>query len=133
VSESVQTITQELNFLVRAEIALAKAELRRSARAGVAGAGTFAVAGVAALLVLALGSVAAAYGLVAAGWDTWVGFLAVTGFWVVVAAIAAVVGRSRLRAVTGPERAVETAKELPDALVPGRTPTAPDDTRQVQP
>jgi hypothetical protein len=125
VSESIQTITQELNFLVRAEIALAKAELRQSAKAGATGAATFAVAAVAVFLVLLLGSIAAAYGLVAAGWDPWAGFLLVTGVWVVVAAVGALVGRSRLRRVTGPERAVGTAKEMPDAIVPGRTPAPP--------
>jgi hypothetical protein len=120
--ERVATISDELGFLLRAEVALAKAELRASTKAGVTAVANFAVAGVAGFLVLVFGSVTLGQGLTAAGWDSWLAFLAVTALWLLVALVGVLVGRARMARVRGPERAVETSKEIPDALVPGRTP-----------
>jgi len=104
-------VAKDLSTLVRQEIALAKAELQQEAKTAGAAAGAFGGAGFAGYFVLLFASLAAMFGLDAImplGWAA----LVVTGIWLVIAAVLAVVGRSKVKQINPkPERTVETVKE----------------------
>jgi hypothetical protein len=108
--------SRDLSTIVRSEVALAKAELKKDVAAGVTGAALFLVAGVLAFLALILLLIAAAYGLVAAGLDAWLAFLIVAAALLLVCGVLALVGRSRLSKIGPPERTVRTSKHTIDAL-----------------
>lgn len=108
--------SRDLSTIVRSEVALAKAEIKKDVVAGVMGAAMFAVAGVVAFLALILLLIAAAYGLVAAGLAPWLAFLIVAGVLLLVSAVLMLVGKSRLSRVGPPERTVRTSKETVQAL-----------------
>lgn len=107
----VSDASKDLSTIVRSEVALAKAELKRDATAGVVGAGLFVVAGVFAFLALILLLIAAAYGLVAAGLSAWLAFLIVGAALLVLGLLVALVGKSRLGRIKPPERTIRTSKE----------------------
>jgi hypothetical protein len=113
--------SRDLSTIVRYEVALAKAELKRDVVAGVVGAALFLVAGVVAFLALILLLIAAAYGLVAAGLAPWLSFLVVAAALLLVTAILALVGRSRLKKIGPPERTVRTSKQTVEALKSARS------------
>jgi hypothetical protein len=113
--------SRDLSTIVRYEVALAKAELKRDVVAGVVGAALFLVAGVFAFLALILLLIAAAYGLVAAGLAPWLSFLVVAAALLLVTAILALVGRSRLKKIGPPERTVRTSKQTVEALKSARS------------
>lgn len=102
---------QDLSRLLRAEIALAKAEAKEEAVHAARGGGMLAGAGVAGHLVLLFASLALMLGLgawMALGWAA----LIVAVLWAVVAAVLAASGRSNLRRIPPPmEQTVETVKE----------------------
>jgi hypothetical protein len=111
--------SDDLSGIVRAEIALAKAELRVDAKNAAMGGGLFGAAGYLALLATVLLSIAAAYGLVAAGVSPWLAFVIVAVVLLILAALFALVGRSRLRKLKPPERAIRGAKDTIAAVKPG--------------
>ena len=111
--------THDLSFIVRGEIALAKAEVGADAKRAGVSAGMLAAAGVFAFLGLILLLIAAAYGLVAAGLAPWLAFLIVAGVMLVVGASLAFVGKSSLSKVKGkPERTIKNAKDTIAAIRP---------------
>lgn len=116
----VSGVTADLSLLVKDQIALAKSELRESARSAASGSAMFVAAGVLAFLAFVFLLVTAAYGLVAAGLPTWAGFGIVTLVLVVVAVVLVLVGRRQLQGVRGPERTQQQLAELP-TLLPGHT------------
>jgi putative superfamily III holin-X len=116
--------SRDLSAIVRSEIALAKAEITRDVQAGVVGAAMFAVAGVFAFLALILLLIAAAYGLVAAGLSPWLAFLIVGGALLLLGLLLALIGKSRLRKITPPERTIRTSKETVATLKQRGTPDA---------
>ena len=98
--------------MVRAEIALAKAEVTQSAKAGGKGAGMFAGAAFFGLFGLGFLLTAAAWGLVAAGLATWLAFLIVAVVLFLLALILALVGKKSLaQAKPVPEKAIASAQE----------------------
>ncbi|MFL6128795.1 MAG: phage holin family protein [Mycobacteriales bacterium] len=104
-------VAKDLSTLVRQEIALAKAELQQEAKTAGAAAGALGGAGFAGYFVLVFLSLGLMWGL-----DAWLplGWAAVVvaAVWAVVAAVLAVVGRSRLKRFNPkPERTIETVKE----------------------
>lgn len=109
--ELVGRLGQDLSRLMRAEIALAKAEAKEDALHAARGAGMLAGAGVAGHLLLIFASLALMFGLGAwmpLGWAA----LIVAVVWAVVAAVLAASGRSNLRRIPPPmEQTVETVKE----------------------
>lgn len=111
--------SDDLSGIVRAEIALAKAELRVDAKNAALGGGLFGAAGYLGLLASIVFVIAAAYGLVAAGLSPWLAFLIVGVVLLLVAGLLALVGRSRLRRLGPPERTIRTAKESIAAVKPG--------------
>jgi hypothetical protein len=104
-------VTEDLQRLLRQEIALAKAEIR--AEAGKAGkaAGLLGGAGFAGYMVAVLLSLAAVFGLANVmdlGWAA----LIIAGAWAIAGGVLYAAGRQRLRTVTPkPERTIDTLKE----------------------
>jgi Putative Actinobacterial Holin-X, holin superfamily III len=113
--------SRDLSTIVRSEVALAKAELKKDVVAGATGAAMFLVAGVLALLALVLLLIAAAYGLVAAGLAPWLSFLIVAAVLLLFCAVLALVGRSRMSKVGPPKRTMRTSKQTVEALKAARS------------
>jgi hypothetical protein len=111
--------SEDLTSLVRAEIALAKAELRADARNAAVGGGLLGAAGYLGLLGSITAVVTVAYALVAAGLRAWLAFLIVTVALLLVAGILALVGRSRFKRLRPPERTIRTTREAIAAVKPG--------------
>jgi Putative Actinobacterial Holin-X, holin superfamily III len=111
--------SEDLTSLVRAEIALAKAELRADARNAALGGGLLGAAGYLGLLASITAVITVAYALVAAGLRAWLAFLIVTVALLLVAGILALVGRSRIKRLRPPERTIRTTKEAIAAVKPG--------------
>jgi uncharacterized membrane protein YqjE len=111
--------SDDLSGIIRAEIALAKAELREDAKYAAAGGGLFGAAAYLGLLATVTLVITIAYALVAAGLKAWAAFLIVTVGLLLIAALLALVGRSRIRKVTPPERTIRSTKEAIAAVKPG--------------
>ena len=116
VGQLVANASKDLSNLVRGEVELAKTELKKTAIAAGTGAGMFAGAAFLVLLVIILLSIAAAYGLTAAGLHPAIAFLIVSGVYLLIAAVLVFIGRRALRGAKGPERTIETSKESVEAL-----------------
>lgn len=110
--------TRDISSLVQAEIALAKSEVKVSLTAGGIGAALLGGAAFLGVLVIILLSVTVAYFIhwggegLALHWA----FLIVTAFYLLVAALLALLGIRKVKKVRAPERTIATAKELPKAL-----------------
>jgi hypothetical protein len=111
--------SDDLSGIVRAEIALAKTELRVDAKNAAVGGGLFGAAGYLGLLATVTLVIAAAYGLVAAGLAPWLAFLIVTVVLLLIAGLLALVGRSRVRKLKPPERTIRSAQATIQAVKPG--------------
>jgi hypothetical protein len=111
--------SDDLSGIVRAEIALAKAEMRTDVKNAAVGGGMFGAAGYLGLLATVTLVIAAAYGLVAAGLSPWLAFLIVTVVLLLVAGILALIGRSRVRKLGPPERTIRNAHATIAAVKPG--------------
>ncbi|MER7246106.1 phage holin family protein [Kribbella sp. NPDC000426] len=116
VGQLVANASKELSSLVRSEVELAKTELKKTAVAAGTGAGMFAAAAFLALLAVILLSIAAAYGLTAAGLHPAIAFLIVAGAYLLVGAILVFIGMRALKSAKGPERTIETSKQSVEAL-----------------
>jgi hypothetical protein len=115
--------TNEMSGIVRAEIALAKAELRADVKNGAVGGALFGVAGYLVFLASILLVIAAGFGLVRAGLDAWLAFLIVAAVLLLLAGVLAFVGKSRVSKVGPPERTIRSTKETLAAIKPGGTQT----------
>ena len=108
--------SRDISSLVQAEIQLAKSELRVSAKAAGLGTALLAVAGFFGLMIIVLGSIAAAYFLTMTGLHPAWCFLIVTGFYLLVMLLLVFLGIRKLKKIKAPEKTIETAKEIPAAL-----------------
>ena len=123
------TASRDLSTLVRSEIELAKAEIRADVKNGATGGAMFGAAGFLGVLAVVLLSVSAAYGLVALGLHPGLAFLAVAGFYLLLAAVLALVGKKAIGKVGPPQRTIKTSKDTASFLKSPRsadaqTPTA---------
>jgi Putative Actinobacterial Holin-X, holin superfamily III len=91
----------DISQLVRYEVDLAKLELKADARRLGIGAVLFGAAAFVGCLVLMVLSFAFAYGLMALGIWGWAAFLIVAGTYVLLAALAILVGFTRFKGLTG--------------------------------
>ncbi len=102
---------EDVQRLLRQEMALAKAEIREEAAKAGKAAGLLSGAGFAGYMVLVLLSLAAVFGLaevIALGWSA----LVVAAVWAVIGAVLFLVGRGRMRNVSPtPKQTIETLKE----------------------
>jgi hypothetical protein len=103
--------SRDLSALVHDEIELAKAEIRRDVKNGVTGGAMFGAAAFVALLAVILLSIAAAYGLVAAGLHPGWAFLIVAGVYLLGAVLFALMGKRAVSKVGPPQRTIRTSKE----------------------
>jgi uncharacterized membrane protein YqjE len=95
VGDAGKTVAEDISALVKAEIALAKAELSDGVKAKAVGAGAFGAAGV--LGWLGLQGVLITLGFVLAIWlQAWAAALVVTLLLLVAAAIAVMVGKRKI-------------------------------------
>ncbi len=116
--------SRDISALVQSEIALAKSELKFSAKAGGIGAAMFLVAGFLGLLIIVMLSIAVAYFLVMAGLDPAWAFLIVAGAYLLLAVILIFVGFRLIKKIKAPTQTIATAKEIPSALKGDATPHA---------
>jgi tetrahydromethanopterin S-methyltransferase subunit C len=118
VGQLVGQATQEMSTLVRQEIALAKAEMKREALKAGRAYGMFGGAGFAGYMVLLFASIAAWWGLATVVPNGWAAVI-VTAIWAVIGAVLYQAGRRQMRQFHPvPERTAETLKEIPEALKP---------------
>jgi len=116
VGELIGEVTSDLTNLMRQELDLAKAEVKQEVTTAGKAAGMLGAAGFAGYMVALFLSIALWWAL-ANGMDEGWAALVVAVIWGVVAAVLAVLGRSRLRQVNPkPERTVQTLQQVPDAL-----------------
>jgi uncharacterized membrane protein YqjE len=107
----VSLAVQDASRLFRAEMDLAKVELREDGkRLGVAGL-LLGMAAFAACLVLMLLCFALAYGLNTVGVPLWAAFLIVAGLCVLLAALAILIVRQKMQRVTGLSKTRQTVQE----------------------
>jgi Flp pilus assembly protein TadB len=116
IGQLVSQVTDDLRFIVRKEIELAKTEI--SAQLGIAGKGAGMLATAAVLALYGLGLLFIALSLVIAIWlPAWAGFLIMAVVLFIVTAILALIGRNALNQVNPrPERAIAQAQETVDAV-----------------
>lgn len=114
--ELVATATKAASELMRAEIELAKAELKTEAKKAAVGGGMFGGAALFGLFAFLLLSFAAAYALASAVDSTWAGFLIIGGAYLLLAAILGLIGLKSVMKMGPPEATVRTAKETVSEL-----------------
>ena len=112
----VQSATADLSTLVRAEVELAKAELSKSAKKAGVGAGAFGAAAVVLAFSGFFFGIAFAEFLTWLGLERWISYLIVWFLLVLIAGIAALIGRRIIKKIEKPERTLETLSDLPDVL-----------------
>ena len=112
----VQSAMADVSALVRAEIELAKAEIGKSAKKAGIGAGAFGAAGVVLAFSMFFLFIAIAEALTALGLPRWVSYLIVWFVLVLVAGIAALIGRRMLKKIEKPERTIESLRDLPQVM-----------------
>jgi hypothetical protein len=105
------TASRDLSTLVRSEVELAKTEIRQDVVHVAKGGAMFGAAAFLGLLAVVMLSIALAEALVALGLDTWLAFLIVTVFYLLVAGLLAFIGKRAVSKVGPPERAIRTSKE----------------------
>lgn len=124
IGDLVKDATAQVSTLVRAEVALAKAEITRDVKKGLTGSIFF----IAALVVLFY-STFFFFFFVAELLDTWLyrwaAFLIVFGIMVLTTVALALFGFLKVRRIRGPRQTIESVKETREALTPGHDkPTA---------
>jgi membrane protein implicated in regulation of membrane protease activity len=112
----VQSAMADFSTLVRAEIELAKAEVGKSAKKAGIGAGAFGAAGVVLAFSAFFFFIALAEFLTWLGLERWISYLIVWFLLVLVAGLAALVGRRFIKRIEKPERTLETLHDLPEVL-----------------
>jgi hypothetical protein len=115
-STLVTAATKDLSTLVREEIALAKAEVKRDAKQAATGGGLFGVAGLFGLFALIMLSFAAAYGINATGLSLAWSWLIVGGAYLLITAVCAGIGALRMKSLRIAEATKRTTGESIAAL-----------------
>jgi uncharacterized membrane protein YqjE len=111
VGELVSLAATDISQLVRCEIELAKAELKNDVRRVGIGGALLGVAAFVGCLVLVLLCIAFAFGLHALGIWTWAAFLIVAGTCVLLAALAVLIGWTKVRKLNGLRRTRRTVSD----------------------
>jgi len=112
VANLVRDALRDVQDLVRAEIALARAEVREEGRRLTMAVVLLGVAAVAALVAVGLLGAAAAWGVAALFvWPPWAGYALVGAVVLLAAVVAGVLGRRRLVHVRPLPRTIDTLKE----------------------
>jgi uncharacterized membrane protein YqjE len=109
--ELVALASSNISDLVRAEMDLAKLELKADAKKAALGGAMFSVAALIAGLIVILLSIAAAYGLVDLGIWRWAAFLIVAGVYLLLAGALIGIGYLRIRKIDGASRTRRTLRD----------------------
>ncbi len=117
IGQLVADASRDVSLLIQNEIALAKAEIKVSVKAGGLGAALFAAAGFVLLLGIIMLSVAIAYFIHMTGLHLAWCFLIVFGLYLLLAGLLAFIGYRKVRAVRPPARAIHQAQETKDILM----------------
>jgi hypothetical protein len=125
VGQLVASASRDLSTLIRAEIELAKLELRADVKSAATGGAMFGLAGVVGVMVVILLSIAAAYGLTAAGLHPALAFLVVAVAYGLAAGALVMLGIRKMKQVGPPERTIATTKETAAALRGNNPPSIP--------
>jgi hypothetical protein len=112
----VQSAMADVSTLIRSEVELAKAEVGKSAKKAGIGAGAFGGAAVVLAFSGFFFGIALAEFLTWLGLIRWISYLIVWFLLVLLAGIAALVGRRIIKKIEKPERTIETLQDLPDVL-----------------
>ncbi|MGZ4506273.1 MAG: phage holin family protein [Blastococcus sp.] len=110
----VQSAMADVSTLIRGEVELAKAEIGKSAKKAGIGAGAFGAAGVVLAFSAFFFFIALAEFLTWLGLTRWISYLIVWFALVLVAVVAALVGRRFIKKIEKPERTLETLRDLPE-------------------
>ena len=123
----------DVSTLIRAEVELAKAEVGKSAKKAGIGAGAFGAAGVVLAYSGFFFGIALAEFITWLGLERWISYLIVWFLLVLLAGLAALIGRRFIKKIEKPERTIETLHDLPDVAAPrGPGPAAPRRPRGEQ-
>ncbi len=109
--ELVAAATGNVQKLVRAEVELAKIELKADAKKAAIGAVLFAIAGLIASVIVILMSISFAYMLVGIGMWRWAAFAVVSGLYLLLAAVLILIGWLRIRKIDGAKRTRQTLQD----------------------
>lgn len=112
----VQSAMADVSTLIRAEVELAKAEVGKSAKKAGIGAGSFGAAGVVLAFSGFFFGIAVAEFLTWLGIERWISYLIVWFLLVLLAGLAALIGRRYIRKIEKPERTMETLRDLPEVI-----------------
>jgi membrane protein implicated in regulation of membrane protease activity len=112
----VQSAMADVSTLIRGEMELAKAEIGKSAKKAGIGVGAFGAAGVVLAFSAFFFFIALAEFITWLGLIRWISYLIVWFLLVLLAGIAALVGRRIIKKIEKPERTIETLQDLPDVL-----------------
>jgi hypothetical protein len=112
----VQSAMADVSTLIRSEVELAKAEVGKSAKKAGIGAGAFGAAGVVLAFSGFFFGIAFAEFLTWLGLIRWISYLIVWFLLVLLAGLAALVGRRIIKRIEKPERTLETLRDLPDVM-----------------
>jgi hypothetical protein len=116
VGQLLSEVSRDLSTLLRQEVDLAKAEIKTEVAKAGKGAGMLGGAGFAGYMLVLFLSFVAWWGLANVIDQSWAALI-VAGVWAVIGAVLFIRGRATLRQVNPiPERTVDTAKQIPDAL-----------------
>ncbi len=116
VGSLVQSAMADVSTLIRSEIELAKAEVGKSAKKAGIGAGAFGAAGVLLAFSGIFLFVTIAEFLTWLGLERWISYLIVWVLLLLLAGIAALIGRRSLKKIEKPERTLETLRDLPEVM-----------------
>jgi hypothetical protein len=112
----VQSAMADVSTLIRAEVELAKAEVGKSAKKAGIGAGAFGAAGVVLAYSGFFFGIALAEFITWLGLERWISYLIVWFLLVLLAGLAALIGRRFIKKIEKPERTIETLHDLPAVL-----------------
>jgi membrane protein implicated in regulation of membrane protease activity len=112
----VQSAMADVSTLIRAEVELAKAEVGKAAKKAGIGAGAFGAAGVVLAFSGFFFGIAFAEFLTWLGLERWISYLIVWFLLVLLAGLAALIGRRFIKKIEKPERTLETLHDLPEVL-----------------
>lgn len=116
IGQLVVDASRDLSQLLRAEVALAKAEITTEVKQGAIGASLFIAAGVMGLLGGILFLFFLVYLLRLTGLPLWACYLIVAVLLFAMAGLLALVGKGRISKVGPPVRTIETSKRSIEAL-----------------
>lgn len=127
-TEIIGGLIDDIRLLLRDQVALAQAEVRRSVQAGVTALVLILAAGLLLALAALFAMFAATEGLIAAGLSRWAAYLLVAGGITVVGGVLAAVALRRSRAIglTRTKAALTQTRSTIAEVIPSAAPTATD-------